>query len=103
RNYLFESFVKLVDQYKPKIFVFENVPGILTAKPGGINITERIFKAFSNIDYKILNPSELSNAIFDVVNYGVPQSRKRVIIIGVEKDSNFDIEEIYSLIRSKQD
>lgn len=103
RNYLFESFVKLVDQYKPKIFVFENVPGILTAKPGGVNITERIFKAFSNIDYKILNPSELSNAVFDVVNYGVPQSRKRVIIIGVEKNSSFDVEEIYSLIRSKQD
>jgi len=102
RNYLFESFVKLVDQYKPKIFVFENVPGILTAKPGGVNITERIFKAFSNIDYKILNPSELSNAVFDVVNYGVPQSRKRVIIIGVEKNSSFDVEEIYSLIRSKQ-
>lgn len=103
RNYLFESFVKLVDQYKPKIFVFENVPGILTAKPGGVNITERIFEAFDNIDYKILNPSELSNAVFDVVNYGVAQTRKRVIIIGVEKNSNFDLEEIYSLIRSKQD
>lgn len=103
RNYLFESFVKIVDQYKPKIFVFENVPGILTAKPGGVNITERIFESFDNIDYKILNPGELSNAVFDVVNYGVAQSRKRVIIIGVDKNSNFDLEEIYSLIRSKQD
>lgn len=103
RNYLFESFVKLVNQYKPKIFVFENVPGILTAKPGGVNITERIFEAFDNIDYKIFNPSELPNAVFDVVNYGVAQSRKRVIIIGVAKNSNFDLKEIYSLIRSKQD
>lgn len=103
RNYLFESFVKLVDQFKPKIFVFENVPGILTAKPGGVNITERIFESFNAIGYKILSPNELSNAVFDVVNYGVAQSRKRVIIIGVEKNSNFELEEIYSLIRNKQD
>jgi len=102
RNYLFESFVKLVDQYKPKIFVFENVPGILTAKPGGVNITERIFESFDNINYKILKPDELPNAIFDVVNYGVAQSRKRVIIIGINKDSNFELEDIYSIIRSKQ-
>ena len=103
RNYLFESFVKLVDQYKPKIFVFENVPGILTAKPGGVNITERIFESFNGIGYEILSPSELSNAVFDVVNYGVAQSRKRVIIIGVRKYSNFDLDQIYSLIRNKQD
>ena len=34
RNYLFESFVKIVDHYKPKLFVFENVPGLLSACPG---------------------------------------------------------------------
>ncbi|MBU0924527.1 DNA cytosine methyltransferase, partial [bacterium] len=33
RNYLFESYVKVVDTYKPKLFVFENVPGMLSAKP----------------------------------------------------------------------
>jgi len=102
RNFLFESFVKIVDQYKPKLFVFENVPGILTAKPGGVNITERIFEAFDNINYKILTPDELPKAVFDVVNYGVAQSRKRVIIIGVTKDSNFDLNDIYAIIRNKQ-
>lgn len=34
RNYLFESFVKVVNEFKPEIFVFENVPGLLSAKPG---------------------------------------------------------------------
>ena len=35
RNYLFESFVKVVDEFKPEVFVFENVPGLLSAYPGG--------------------------------------------------------------------
>ena len=46
RNYLFESFVKVVDALKPKVFVFENVPGILSACPGGFPVTERIYDAF---------------------------------------------------------
>lgn len=101
RNYLFESFVRLVDIYKPKIFVFENVPGILSAKPGGVNITERIFEAFDKVNYKILKPEFLSEAVFDVSNYGVAQTRKRVIIIGIPKDSNYELNEIYSLIRKR--
>ena len=32
RNYLFESYIKVLERYKPKVFVFENVPGILSAK-----------------------------------------------------------------------
>ena len=46
RNYLFESFVKVVDHYKPKVFVFENVPGILSAKPGDKLVIDRIYEAF---------------------------------------------------------
>lgn len=44
RNYLFESFVKVVDHYRPKFFVFENVPGMLSAKPGDRLVVERIEK-----------------------------------------------------------
>lgn len=47
RNYLFESYLKVVERYRPKMFVFENVPGILTAKPGGkkiINVIKRVLK-----------------------------------------------------------
>ena len=46
RNYLFESFVKVVNHYRPKTFVFENVAGLLSAKPKGISIVDEIFKAF---------------------------------------------------------
>ena len=43
RNFLFESFVKVVDHYKPKIFVFENVAGLLSAKPKGMSIVHEIY------------------------------------------------------------
>ena len=43
RNYLFESFVKIVDYFKPKAFVFENVPGLLSACPGDKPVRERIY------------------------------------------------------------
>ena len=85
RNYLFESYVKVVDKYKPKLFVFENVPGMLSAKPGDIAIIERITKAFNDIGYEITD--DLKNkALIDASDYGVPQVRKRVIIIGIHKD-----------------
>lgn len=86
RNYLFESYVSVVDQFKPKAFVFENVEGILSAKPGGIAITSRITEAFDKIGYEI-TPHLRSKALFDTSYYNVPQKRKRVIIFGVKKES----------------
>ena len=63
RNYLFESYAKVVDFFKPQVFVFENVPGLLTACPGDIPVKERIFEAFNSIGYEIRNPSNLKNAL----------------------------------------
>lgn len=100
RNYLFESFVRVVDAFKPQMFVFENVPGILTAKPGGRNVTERIYEAFEHIGYEIRKPSELKNSVFDAVDFNVPQNRKRVIILGVKKDSSLSLNDLYNGIAS---
>jgi DNA (cytosine-5)-methyltransferase 1 len=83
RNYLFESYVKLVSHFRPKMFVFENVPGMLSAKPGGVPISERIKNAFEEIDYEII--SDFKDAVFNVSDYGVPQDRKRVILIGIDR------------------
>ena len=55
RNYLFEHYCSIVNRYKPKLFVFENVPGILSAKPDGTPITEHIRKGFSEIGYEIID------------------------------------------------
>lgn len=84
RNYLFESYLKVVKRYHPKMFVFENVPGILSAKPGDRPIIDVIRESFLAAGYYVL--PELKNAIIDFTDYGVPQNRSRIIIIGLSID-----------------
>ena len=81
RNYLFESFIKVVDAFQPEVFVFENVPGMLSACPGDKLVTERIFESFSKHGYIIKNPNSLKKAVQTASDFGVPQKRNRVIII----------------------
>lgn len=99
RNYLFESYIKVLERYKPKIFIFENVPGILSAKPGDRNIIDIIRESFDNAGYCLLK--NLKKAVIDFTEYGVPQNRKRIIIFGVRtecfgNDSEKIVEEFYS-------
>lgn len=83
RNYLFESYVKILEHYSPKFFVFENVTGLLSAKVDGRPIFPKIIKALGH-KYNVVNdPSVL---VHNTADYGVPQIRKRVIIMGVRKD-----------------
>jgi DNA (cytosine-5)-methyltransferase 1 len=101
RNYLFESFLKVINYSQPNYFVMENVPGILSAKPGNIKVTIRIKKETDNIKYYI--PENLSDCVFDLSKYGVPQKRKRVIIFGVNKKlKNYKkiSEKFYKTLRS---
>lgn len=91
RNYLFESYVKVVDQYKPKIFVFENVIGLLSAKPKDRHVVDLIREEFDKHGYAII--SDLKKyALQDLTLFGVPQKRNRVIIIGIRKDLCNDTE-----------
>lgn len=85
RNFLFESYIEVMKWAKPDVFVFENVVGILSAAPGGISIIDRIHKAFSDAGYVTLD--NLKEAVFNLNEYGVPQKRSRVIIIGLRKAS----------------
>lgn len=95
RNYLFESFVKVVDYFKPRAFIFENVTGMLSAKPGGTPVVQRIYKAFRDIGYNTLRPEEFKNAVFDAYDYDVPQHRERVILIGIRNGEYFTLEDFY--------
>jgi DNA (cytosine-5)-methyltransferase 1 len=83
RNYLFESYIRILDYYKPSFFVFENVVGMLSAAPDGTPIVERISKAFDKAGYCVI--SDFKNAVYDVADFGIPQHRKRIIILGVNK------------------
>ncbi len=82
RNRLFYGFVKFINWYSPRAFVMENVKGLLSMKDGAV--IETILDAFRNagdfggydVEYKVLLASD----------YGVPQNRERVIIIGTRHD-----------------
>lgn len=85
RNYLFEHYLSIVDRYKPNAFIFENVPGMLSASPNGIPIPEEISQGFKSIGYTITD--DLKNeALINAADFGVPQNRKRVIILGLRDD-----------------
>lgn len=107
RNYLFESYVKIVRHYTPKAFVFENVPGMLSARPGdgSVLVSEMIKKQFSDAGYVLID--DLNRAIVDFAEYGIPQKRSRVIILGLNRDYYGDsakqlLENFYSEILPKR-
>ncbi len=83
RNFLFESYVMILEHYRPKFFVFENVTGLLSAKANGEPVLPKVLKALGR-NYKVI--SDPSILVLNTANYGVPQIRKRVIIMGVRKD-----------------
>lgn len=85
RNYLFESYLEMVRYYQPKLFVFENVPGMLSSKPGGIPVTKLIREGIIKSGYTIIDDLR-EFAQIDLSEYGVPQNRKRVIIVGLRND-----------------
>ena len=77
RNYLYIQYVEFLKEFRPKYFVFENVTGLLSAKDeDGRKYLLRITEAFQSVGY------EITYQTLDASDYGVPQRRKRVIIIG---------------------
>lgn len=78
RGQLYLSMAEVVKRVKPKIFLAENVKGLLSWENGlGIATMVSDFEKLGyNVEYKLHNTA----------NYGVPQTRERVIIIGVRKD-----------------
>ncbi|MEO9257138.1 MAG: DNA cytosine methyltransferase [Crocinitomicaceae bacterium] len=88
RNHLYKHYVKFLEKYKPKMFVFENVPGILSAKNG--EYLNKIFKAVKNAGYEVAIPPKNH---LNAKDFGVLQDRKRVIIIGWKKELNLSYPE----------
>lgn len=85
RNYLFEYYLQVVKRLQPKLFVFENVPGMLSAMPDGTPIINLIKRDIEKTGYEIVDNIH-KYAVLDASNFSVPQSRKRVILVGVNKD-----------------
>lgn len=89
RNYLFKHYFNIVKVVKPKAFVIENVKGIITMQGG--KIFKEILKIFSDSEILDGEPYELHYKIVKAIDFGIPQKRERVIIIGTKKFGvNFD-------------
>lgn len=80
RNYLYKYYAEFLKHYKPEHFVFENVTGLLSAKdPDGNRHLDNMLQLFKSIGY------ESTPYILNAKEYGVPQNRRRVIILGNRK------------------
>lgn len=105
RNFLFEAYVDILRKLKPTAFIFENVPGMLSAAPGGRKIVDRITKALISAGY-VISRNMQKDALFDASAFGVPQRRKRVIIAGFRKSAFRNKEDpvssFYQLLNSKR-
>ncbi len=89
RNKLFFEYIRFVKLLKPKVIMIENVRGLLTRDNGYAK--ERIETILSKEGYV------LNMAVLDASDYGVPQNRKRAIIIGIRKDfcsTSFDFDSL---------
>ncbi|MGE7020871.1 DNA cytosine methyltransferase [Solibacillus cecembensis] len=82
RNFLYLHFIRAITQAKPAIFIAENVKGMLTLGKGEVirQITDDFSAAGYRVQYQLLNSRD----------YGVPQLRERVFIVGVRNDIAFD-------------
>lgn len=84
RGNLYKSFLRFVDAKKPKAFVAENVKGILTANKK--KAIQQIIEDFQNITpgYVVIPH------LYNFADYGVPEFRERVLIVGIRSDMGFD-------------
>ena len=78
RNILYKQFYRIIKGKKPEYFIAENVRGILSLDNG--NAIKKIVKDFSDAGYRVKYQS------FNTADYGVPQTRIRILIVGTRKD-----------------
>ncbi len=111
RNFLYKEYLRIINSYKPAMFVMENVKGMLSAKVNGVQIFHEILQDLASPDRafpegadhsryvifslvkgtsfragddpKSINPTDF---IIKAEQYGVPQARHRVILVGIRED-----------------
>lgn len=100
KHFLYREYLRIIKEHKPTIFVMENVKGMLSSKHSGSRIFDRIINDLSrpshDLEYEIRsfikNGDQNSLDPYDYVieseNYGIPQARHRVILLGVRKGKN---------------
>jgi DNA (cytosine-5)-methyltransferase 1 len=95
RNYLFRHFVKAVKFFRPKFFLMENVPNIMSTANG--RFKEEIINEFHKLGY------EVTAKVLNAANFGVPQSRKRAFFLGQAGNLEIDLPEFNGMQTSVKD
>lgn len=89
RGELYKEFVRIANIIKPKVVLGENVKGLLTRKDDDDNlILDKIMNSFNDIGYN------MKCITINCENFGVPQKRTRILIIGINKNINVDINKL---------
>jgi DNA (cytosine-5)-methyltransferase 1 len=83
RGRLISEYVRLVDELRPKAFVMENVVGLLSIHNGAL--IRQILQRMRRLGYAVSEPT-----ILNAANYGVPQMRKRMFIVGLRGTKTFE-------------
>lgn len=102
RNYLFKHYFNVVKTVRPKVFIIENVKGLLTMQGG--RIFEEIIRIFSSSQLLEGSPYKISYKVVNAVDFGIPQRRERVIIVGTLKQ-DYDIDSVWerTIVSIKKD
>jgi DNA (cytosine-5)-methyltransferase 1 len=95
RNQLYKRFLEFIEEFRPKVFVMENVVGILSLEQG--NVVDDIVSRAERLGYRV------SVIRLDAVAFGVPQFRKRVFILGGANQQKLDEPlPTHGIVRSKK-
>ena len=79
RGTLFYEYARIVKEVNPKVFIYENVRGLTTHDHG--NTWEIIKGIFKSLNYRITEPQ-----ILNAADYGIPQNRRRIFVVGIRND-----------------
>ena len=111
RHYLYKHYLDMISMIEPDVFVYENVPGLFTARAEGKRIFHKILEDFESLEppYEITPPlirvaENPSSYVLNCASFGVPQYRRRLILIGYKKaleSQNPEIKEIFSRIQKQ--
>ena len=93
RVYLYREYLRIIEKHNPSVFVMENVKGLLSAKVDGESVFDwmkRDLKVSDNYEiHSLVRPvTKDSDFLIKSENFGIPQKRHRVILLGVRKDIN---------------
>jgi DNA (cytosine-5)-methyltransferase 1 len=107
RHFLFQYFLFALDRFEPDFFVFENVPGILSAETDRGQTVRMLIEQFNSLKrpYELAMPphGKLSGLILDSAWFHVPQRRRRIFFIGYRKDlgkKHPEISEVFRRVRA---